>query len=437
MAAAHRGVAYLLEAGPGTGKTQTLVARVESLLAEGVDPRRILLLTFSNKAAGEMAERIARRHPEAAHAMWIGTFHAFGLDLIRRFRQELGFEADPRMLDRTEAVELLEYEFPRLGLSHYADIYDPTPIIADILAAIFRAKDEVVDAAAYLSLAEAMKARATTDELPAVEKAIEVARVYAAYEGLKRSRNYVDFGDLVSIPVQFLERDSAARKYFQQQYDHVLVDEYQDVNRSSVRLLAALRPGGNNLWVVGDARQSIYRFRGASAFNLNRFGTEDFPGGIRGELVKNYRSSAEITAAFTAFAQQMPVGDKAPAFTAERGILGFQPELRTVDNGDLQSAAIAEAIEELRAAGYAYRDQAVLCSGNDTLSNLGHELERLGIPVLFLGNLFERPEAKELFSLLSLLVDGRAMGLVRTTCLPEFHMPLADVADVIGYLGST
>ena len=89
-AAAHRGQAYLLEAGPGTGKTQTLIARVEGLLEEGVDPRRILLLTFSNKAAGEMAERIARKRPEAAAAMWIGTFHAFGLDIIRRFHAELG-----------------------------------------------------------------------------------------------------------------------------------------------------------------------------------------------------------------------------------------------------------------------------------------------------------------------------------------------------------
>jgi superfamily I DNA/RNA helicase len=106
-AAAHRGEAYLLEAGPGTGKTQTLIARVESLLEEDVDPRRILLLTFSNKAAGEMAERIACKRPEAAAAMWIGTFHAFGLDIVRRFHAEFGLPKDPRMMDRTEAVELL------------------------------------------------------------------------------------------------------------------------------------------------------------------------------------------------------------------------------------------------------------------------------------------------------------------------------------------
>jgi len=115
-AATHRGEAYLLEAGPGTGKTETLAARVEGLLEEGIDPRRILLLTFSNKAASEMAERIAAKRKPAASGMWVGTFHAFGLDLIRRFHAELDLPKDPRMMDRVEAVELLEHEFPRLGL---------------------------------------------------------------------------------------------------------------------------------------------------------------------------------------------------------------------------------------------------------------------------------------------------------------------------------
>jgi Zn-dependent peptidase ImmA (M78 family) len=163
-AAAHRGVAFLLEAGPGTGKTQTLTSRVEGLLADGVDPRRILLLTFSNKAAGEMVERIARKNKAAAAAMWIGTFHAFGLDIIRRFHAELGLPKDPRMLDRTEAVEMLEHEFPRLGLVHYRNLYDPTQIISDMLGAISRAKDEVVDAKKYEELAKTMVQKAKTTE---------------------------------------------------------------------------------------------------------------------------------------------------------------------------------------------------------------------------------------------------------------------------------
>lgn len=431
----HRGCAYLLEAGPGTGKTQTLVARIEHLLAEGVPPGSILVLTFSNKAAGELSARVARKNKEAAAAMWIGTFHAFGLDIVRRFHAELGLGEDPRMLDRTEAVELIEQEFPRLDLVHYRNLIDPTDEIAGILTAISRAKDEVADEATYLALARRMKQQATNEEENvAAEKALEVARVYEVYEKLKRERQCIDFGDLVALPVRLLETNFNIRGHFQKKYAHVLVDEYQDVNRSSVRLLTALRPNGANLWVVGDARQSIYRFRGASSYNVDRFGTGDFSGGVRGNLIQNYRSSPEITAAFSTFARDMPVGSAMPAFTAVRTATGVQPELRTVDYADLQPAAIAEAVEKLRTVGYAYREQAVLCTGNSALSDLGQALERLGIPVLFLGSLFERSESKDLFSLLSLLTDGRAMGLVRTSVWPEFRMPLADVATMLTYL---
>lgn len=434
-AAAHRGPAYLLEAGPGTGKTQTLVLRVEGLLSEGVDPRRILLLTFSNKAAGEMAERIARLHPEAAKAMWIGTFHAFGLDLIRRFHAELGLSPDARMLDRTEAVELLEQEFPNIGLVHYRDLYDPTENIADILAAISRAKDEVVDENEYRQLAEAMLQRATTDDQRvAAEKAVEVARVYTAYEAIKRKMNCIDFGDLVSRPVRLFERDDSIRSYCQKLYNHVLVDEYQDVNRSSVRLLIALRGTGENLWAVGDARQSIYRFRGASSFNLARFGKEDFSGGQRGWLDINYRSVAEIVDTFTGFASTMKVGSMSGKLSANRGSAGVAPHIRTVSTAEQQPVALADRIIELQKFGYAYRENAVLCTGNEALANLDQDLERLGLPVLYLGSLFERAEVKDMLSLLSLLVDRRAMGLTRLACQPEFKMTVKDVSAVLDHL---
>lgn len=434
-AAGHRGEAYLLEAGPGTGKTQTLVARVEGLLEEGVDPRRILLLTFSNKAAGEMAERIARKRPEAATAMWIGTFHAFGLDIVRRFHAELGLPKDPRMMDRTEAVELLEEEFPRLGLVHYRNLYDPTQIIVDMLAAISRAKDEVIDAGAYAGLADAMLAEARNPEAQkAAERVREVACVYAVYEQLKRNAHCIDFGDLVAMPVELLERDTAICAAVQAKYDHVLVDEYQDVNRSSVRLLSALRPDGRNLWMVGDAKQSIYRFRGASSFNMTRFGKKDFAGGRRGRLKHNYRSVPEIVASFSNFATMMKAGDADSGLEAERGPNGHRPELRTVQRAEQQQVALADAIEELRREGHAYRDQAVLCTGNEKLSTIGQDLERLGVPVLFLGSLFERGEVKDLLALLSILVDRRAMGLVRVACLPDFITSFADVAAVFDHL---
>lgn len=435
LAASHRGPAISLQAGPGTGKTRTLVARVESLFDDGVDPRRILLLTFSNKAAAEMAERIARRRPTEAAAMWIGTFHGFGLDLLRRFHDLCDLPADPRLMDRTEAVELLENEFPRLGLTHYRDLYDPSQIIVDILSAISRAKDEVVDAARYGELAQQMRDVAMSpDEIAAAERALEVAAVYEAYEELKRQMGCVDFGDLVLRPVQLLEAHDALRQQLQQDYDHVLVDEYQDVNRSSVRLLTAIKPNGANLWVVGDAKQSIYRFRGASSFNMSRFGKEDFAGGVTDYLEINYRSVEEIVATFSEFAAGMSVGGAHSRLKADRASSGSPPELRTVATGDLISAALAESIERMRQAGHPYRDQAVLCRGNDKLSELGQELERLGIPVLFLGSLFERQEVKDLVALLSLLTDRRAMGLVRMGCWADFAMSMEDVGLVFEHL---
>lgn len=430
-AAVHRGGAYLLEAGPGSGKTQTLAARVEGLLADGIDPRRILVLTYSNKAAREMSERIAIKNAGAAAAMWIGTFHAFGFDLIRRFHGDLGLPKEPRFMDRTEAVAGLEDLFPGLGLVHYQNLTDPTQIIADMLAAISRAKDEVVDAKRYAELAEDMRVAGAGE---AAERAAEVGLVYAHYEELKRDAHCVDFGDLVSLPVQLLENNEAIRTHLQAEYDHVLVDEYQDVNRSSVRLLAALRPDGRNLWAVGDARQSIYRFRGASSFNTARFGTDDFPGGQRGRLTRNYRSVTEIVEAFSAFAAGMKAGGGGGGLTAERGRGGYPPEHRAVATPAQQTVALADAIEEMREAGVRYRDQAVLCTGNEKLSTLGHELERLGIPVLFLGSLFERDEVKDLLALLSILVDRRAMGLTRVACGTEFPISLDDVGTVIDYL---
>lgn len=436
-AANHRGEAYLLEAGPGTGKTQTLTTRVESLLAENVDPRRILLLTFSNKAAGEMSERIARKNKDAAAAMWIGTFHAFGLDIIRRFHAELGLTDDPRMLDRTEAVEILENEFPKLGLVHYRDLYDPTDNIADILSAISRAKDEVVDEKKYAELAKAMLDKAPTDEDRVLaEKAIEVAKVYDAYERLKRAAGCVDFGDLVSLPVKLLESNEEIRVLLQNQYDHVLVDEYQDVNRSSVRLLAALKGSGENLWAVGDAKQSIYRFRGASSFNMGRFGKADFVGGKRGRLKTNYRSVKEIVDLFSKFAVGMKVGDADSSLISDRGPSGKNASLLTSEQTEQQTVVLADTIEAMRANGHAYRDQAVLCTGNEKLSELAEDLERLGIPVLFLGSLFERAEVRDLFALLGILNDRRATSLVRVACWPDFEMSMDDVSKVIDYFRS-
>ena len=163
-AVTHRDTPFLLQAGPGTGKTRTLVKRVESLLAEGVDPASLLVLTFSNRAAGELLERLMAIVPEAAPRIWIGTFHAFGLDLVRRHYDRLGLSPDPVLFDRSDAIDVLEDRLPTLPLVHYRNLWDPTMVLRDVIPAISRAKDELVDQSRYRKLAEAMQSAADDDE---------------------------------------------------------------------------------------------------------------------------------------------------------------------------------------------------------------------------------------------------------------------------------
>lgn len=438
-AANHRGVPFLLEAGPGTGKTQTLIARISSLLESGVHPEKILVLTFSNKAAGELSERISRCHPSAAPSIWVGTFHAFGLDLIRRFHDRLNLPKDVRLLDRTDALELLESEYPRLHLKYFKNLIDPSQPLNFVLNAISRACDEVINSTKYRELAEAMlETNATGDSRVAAEKCCEVATVFEAYERLKNESGCVDFGDLVSLPVSLCENCAEVRDYLQNIYQHVLVDEFQDVNRSSIRLLSGLTDNGKNLWVVGDTKQSIYRFRGASSFNVSRFGKDDFPGGIHDRLSINYRSVSEIRDSFVQFASGMQVirGTNS-RLESNRGVFGEMPQCRSVRSDDEEIAALAETILEMRNAENGFADQAVLCGGNDRLARIAKGLESLGIPLLYLGNIFERDEIKNLLCILSLLVDRRAMGLLRVTTMRGFEAGLSDVASMVEYLKDT
>lgn len=435
-AATHEGSAYLLEAGPGTGKTQTLVGRVDYLLGRGVEPGKILVLTFSNKASGELSERIGSKHRTAAASIWIGTFHGFGLDIVRRFHDRLKLPPNPKLLERTDAIEFLEDEYAKLRLEHFKNLQDPSGSIKVILDAISRAHDEVIDSSGYRVLAEAMLASATSPaECEAAKKSLEVAIVFAAYEKKKAAKGWVDFGDLVALPVRLCEEYADVREHLATCYEHILVDEYQDVNRSSVRLLKAIAGDGRHLWAVGDVKQSIYRFRGASAFNMVRFDREDFPGAKRGRLTVNYRSVEEVVGAYLAFAAEIPsVRGTEIGLRADRGASGRRPEYRAVEAADQEIAAVAEAIEELHKEGFAYRDQAILSAGNERLGRLAEGLEILDIPVLYLGSLFERDEIKDLLSLLSILVDRRAMGLLRVARQKPYAVPLADVSVVLSHL---
>ncbi|MBO9461164.1 UvrD-helicase domain-containing protein [Labrenzia sp. R5_0] len=430
-AAEQSGQAFLLEAGPGSGKTRTLVKRVNWLLSQDIPSHQILALTFSNKAAAELSNRIAQKDPQAALQLWSGTFHAFGYELIKRHYDVLGLPPSPRLIGKTEALELLEDRLPVMDLSHFHDLRSPASQLDEILNAISRAKDELVEVPQFQKLAQ-NALLADPDNVPA-QRADEAGCVYEEYERAKRDLGLVDFGDLVMVPTLLLMRNDEIRKSEAERYREVLVDEYQDVNRASAEMLKAFFREGSRLWVVGDARQSIYRFRGASSRNMELF-EEDFPGGTRKPLNFNYRSSEPVVEVCRAFASDMQAGhEKSLPYTA----VSHGPQssdmpyaLVTDSTGDVGDA-VATEIFALVEQGVKFTEQVILSPTNDRLDEVAANLASAGIPTVHLGSFFEREEVRDLLSLLSIVAEPAGTGLARIGKIAGTQLSSEDIRNCL------
>ena len=432
----HRDAPFLLQAGPGTGKTRTLIKRIVALIEEEkVDPASILVLTFSNRAAGELSERLEETVPEGAAKVWVGTFHAFGLDVVRRHYRDLNLPDQPILFDRSDAIEVLEEILPTLPLVHYRNLWDPTLVLRDILDGISRAKDELVTPDQYRALSQQMLEKAETDEdeekTIAAKKCLEVADVYDLYEKTLAERGAIDFGDLIMRPATLLENSEAIKIELQLRHRHILVDEYQDVNRASARLVKLLSADAKRLWVVGDARQSIYRFRGASSANMARF-SDDYDDPKIDKLEINYRSSKQIVDSFVTTAPKMSAsnGMLTLKLTAHNGPGPAKTEVRRFEKPDDEIEGIAACVVDLDEKNVAYRDQVVLCRTNKRLNEIASGLEVRGIPVLHLGSLFERDEIRDLLALLNLAIDPFGDAMVRVGAMPRYALTLQDIYQI-------
>jgi len=420
----------LVEAGPGTGKTRTLVHRIASLLKEGALPGSILALTFSKKAAEEMRERLSKSDRNAAIEMWVGTFHAFGLEMVTKWPSRLQRTEKVRILDETGSLALLERNLQRLPLRHYQNLYEPAFELVHVVKAIGRCKDELIGWEEYLAEANAALAAAPDEERENAEKAVEIGEIYRVYEEALIAEDAVDFGDLVRLPIQLLADDDV-REAYQGRFEHILVDEYQDVNFASAQLLRAVAGSCDDVWVVCDQRQSIYRFRGAKPENVARF-EQEF-GGTRRSLGHNYRSGGPVVRAFAEFSRHMGVGSGGGcAWEAQRGEVG-EISLSISSTVAGEAGVIRDTIETLRANGIDYRDQCILARSHLTLARITDTLERLGVPLLYLGDLFERDEIRDLLSLVALDAEFGGIGLVRVAQLPEYGASRQDTVRVLSW----
>jgi DNA helicase-2/ATP-dependent DNA helicase PcrA len=399
----HRGGPLLVIAGAGSGKTRVLTARVAALLAEGVPGERILAFTFTNRAAREMRERIERAVGGRADRLWVGTFHATCVRLLRREARAIaarwpGFPADFSIFDREDQEGLLREILRELELP------ETTYRLGEVLTRISDAKNALV------SPADVEHAAVTP-----YEKVI--AACYARYQETLRRQGALDFDDLIAEVVGLLRDDPGVATRYTGRFEHVLVDEYQDTNHAQFRLVAALAAGHGNLFVVGDDDQSIYGWRGADLANVLDF-EQAFPGARVIRLERNYRSTGNILKAANAvIAHNRSRKGKTLWCDREDG-----PRLRfqlARDEAD-EARRVVDVIVERRHRGRALAECAVLYRTNAQSRALETELRHRGLRYEIVGGVsfYQRREVKDVLAYLRLVVnptDGVAFARALNT----------------------
>ncbi|WP_020180848.1 ATP-dependent helicase [Methylopila sp. M107] len=390
----------LVIAGAGSGKTSTLAHRVAHLIAGGADPSRVLLLTFSRRAAQEMIRRVERISAQALgpkappiHLPWAGTFHGVGARLIREFAEVIGLDPQFTIHDREDSSDLINVVRHELGLSKTEKRF---PAKGTCLAIYSR----VVNAQVPLE-------RALGDAFPwCAGWSEELGRLFGAYVDAKQRQGVLDYDDLLLYWAQMAGEPAIAEE-LGRRFDHVLVDEYQDTNRLQSAILIALKPAGAGVTVVGDDAQSIYSFRAATVRNILDFpGHFDPPARIV-TLDRNYRSTQAILAAANAVIELSPERFTKNLWTDRSS--GGRPRLVTVRDEGEQARFVADSVLENREAGEALKAQAVLFRTSSHSAPLELELTRRNIPFVKFGGLkfLDAAHVKDLLSLLRFAQNPR------------------------------
>jgi DNA helicase-2/ATP-dependent DNA helicase PcrA len=391
----HGDTPLLLIAGAGSGKTSTLAARVARLVRDGADPQRLLLLTFSRRAAQEMNHRAgvmlqqalglpASRRPPALP--WSGTFHAIGARLLRDWAPALGLAPGFTILDRTDTEDLLALDREGLGLARQHRRF---PLKGTCLAIYSRAVNSGAPLEAVLR-----------EHFPwCACWAAELTSLFAAFTQHKQRQQVLDYDDLLLWWAAALARPALAQG-LSARFDHVLVDEYQDTNRLQAQILQRLRPDGRGLTVVGDDAQSIYAFRAAEVRNILDFPTQ-FGAATRVlALEQNYRSTPALLAASNAVIAQAPERHAKTLWSARPP--GPRPQVVTVADDAAQAAWVTDEVLHQRECGLRLRRQAVLFRTASHSAMLELELARRRVPFIKYGGLkfMEASHVKDLLSLL-------------------------------------
>ncbi|HSA57628.1 MAG TPA: UvrD-helicase domain-containing protein [Gemmatimonadaceae bacterium] len=378
----------LVLAGAGSGKTRVLTSRIARLIEyEGVDPRAILAVTFTNKAAEEMRARIAARLGAEPVGMWSGTFHAIGARFLRTHAALAGRTSSFTIYDEDDTLAVVKHVMERLRIS----TRERPP--QAVVAAISDARNALVSVEEYEALARDGFTR-------------DVATVYRQLEGALRQANAVTFDDLLTLPVSVLDQHADVLERYRKRFQFILVDEYQDTNRAQYRLVSLLGGAHGNVAVVGDDDQSIYGWRGADIRNILDF-ERDFPGARVVRLEENYRSTPQILELANA-AIQANVGRKGKTLRTRRPSGDQVTVVAALDERD-EADFVIDDMQRRRysARGRRLSDFAVLYRTNAQSRALEEALRRHGVPYRLVGavRFYDRREVRDLLAYLKLVAN--------------------------------
>lgn len=378
----------LVIAGAGSGKTKVLTHKIAYLLNEkNIKPWNILAITFTNKAANEMKSRVETLVGEAAKEIWMGTFHSICVKILRNFIDRIGYEKSFIIFDTSDKKTLVKECLKSL------EIDDKMFTDRAVLSEISNAKNEMLEPVQY-----AMRAGGDYRK----EK---IARVYAMYQQKLKENNAVDFDDIINLTIKILAENPDVLEYYNDKFKYILVDEYQDTNKSQFTLVTMLAAKYGNITVVGDNDQGIYSFRGADISNILNF-EKDFPGTKIIKLEQNYRCTGNILNAANAVIKNNVVKYEKKLWTEND--IGELPNFFCGDNEYAEATYVVEQINRLRREEYLkYSDFAVLYRMNAQSRAIEDILRREDIPYKIIGGLkfYERKEIKDIIAYLRLIYN--------------------------------
>ncbi len=443
----HEAGPLLIVAGAGTGKTTVITRRIAWLVAtKRARPSEILALTFTDKAAAEMEERVDVLVPYGYTDIWISTFHAFGDRVVRDHALDLGLAPDFRILTKPEQIIFFRehlFEFP---LEYYRPLGDPTKHLEALVGLFSRAKDEDVTPTEYLAYAGELtrQAAATPSDVELQDLARqqqEIALTYQRYQDLLAKEGLVDFGDLITLTLRlFRERPTVLRAY-QERFKYILVDEFQDTNYAQFQLVRLLATANQNITVVGDDDQSIYKFRGAAISNILNF-LDVYPRAAQVVLTQNYRSSQPLLdAAYRLIRHNDPdrlevksgIGKRLHAVRREGKPVEHVHFDTLSSEADWVGASIAERVER---GDFRYKDFAILVRSNHDADPFLRALNLRGIPLRFTGSrgLYNREEIRLAMAFLRALVRPvDALSLYYLGVSPLYLVAATDLAKALSY----